>query len=490
MGQTLPSDGMNGNLDEPEKKHCHLGDLGLVSLIAYYFCIAAFVAVRMGAMGEGLSSEGALIFFLAFEGALSLSLLLLAMAGPYFLRHDHRGRISIVSGVLMSMGFAFSAIESFTGFSNAPLRLVLVGVSGCGYALCLLVWGRILSVKEPGSSSRQVLVDTCAAIIVVAVALSLPEMASLVLVACLGLFTGVAGMLRAVRVDDTDPHAKQVVVSDTRMAIPWSSYVAGGALWMVCSVFWALLDGKHVLSGRPSVGIVVLLIVADVAVIFIAGRRRRSKVDLSKVFWVSLPLLAVGAVIFAAGDQRILQLSAILIAFSLIVSHMYLMAHFAAVAHRPKFLPDQMSAWGWLTPHVGMFLGLLAGLLSISVGDAATRLLLPIMVGAIVAVAIAMMQSLSIVADHRREKASAAKADEHAEAKDAVDIEAHVDEVFTAFGLTRREKEVASLLLQGRSQGVIASLLFISPGTVNTHIKHIYRKAGVGSKQEFIDLSQ
>ncbi|MGV8084290.1 MAG: helix-turn-helix transcriptional regulator [Coriobacteriia bacterium] len=480
----------DGNLDEPEKRHGHVGDLGLVSLIAYFFCIAAFVFVRRDGMGEGLSSEGALLAFLAFEGALCLTLLLLGMAGLYFSRHDHRGRLSIISGVLMSMGFAFCAVESFTGFSVPPLRLVLIGVSGCGYALGLLVWGRILSVKEPGSSSRQVLADTGAASIVVAVALSLPEMVSMVIVACLGLVAGVVGALRALSVDDADPHAKQVVVSDTRGAIPWSSYFAGGTLWMVCSVFLALLDGMHLFDGRPGIATVVLLTIVEIAVI--AGLHRWPNVELSKVLWVSLPLLAIGAVIFAVGNQRFLYLSAILITFSLIVSHMHLMAHFAALAHRPNFLSDQMSAWGWLAPHVGMFVGLLAGLLGIVVGDAVTSLLLPIMVGAIVAVVIATMHSFTMFANRRRKKESTVEAEQQAEAKaePAVDPQACVDEVFTAMGLTRREKEVASLLLRGRSQAVIARELFVSSTTVNTHIKHIYQKAGVNSKQEFIDLCQ
>ena len=65
-----------------------------------------------------------------------------------------------------------------------------------------------------------------------------------------------------------------------------------------------------------------------------------------------------------------------------------------------------------------------------------------------------------------------------------------MDEVFSAIGLSLREKDVAMLLLQGRSQAVIASQLFVATSTVNTHVKHIYQKAGVSSKQEFIDVCE
>ena len=41
---------------------------------------------------------------------------------------------------------------------------------------------------------------------------------------------------------------------------------------------------------------------------------------------------------------------------------------------------------------------------------------------------------------------------------------------------SKREKEVASLLLQGKTTQETADSLFISPATVKTHIQHIYEK--------------
>lgn len=52
------------------------------------------------------------------------------------------------------------------------------------------------------------------------------------------------------------------------------------------------------------------------------------------------------------------------------------------------------------------------------------------------------------------------------------------------FGLTARETEVASLLLNGKSREEIAGLLFVSIGTVNTHCTNIYRKVGCSSVGE------
>lgn len=58
------------------------------------------------------------------------------------------------------------------------------------------------------------------------------------------------------------------------------------------------------------------------------------------------------------------------------------------------------------------------------------------------------------------------------------------------YGLSPREQEVALLYAQGRSKPFIAEELFIAEGTVKDHIKSVYKKMGVHSKQELISLLQ
>lgn len=56
------------------------------------------------------------------------------------------------------------------------------------------------------------------------------------------------------------------------------------------------------------------------------------------------------------------------------------------------------------------------------------------------------------------------------------------------YGLTQREEEVFELLLKGRTSKQIADKLFVSNNTVLTHLKSIYRKTGVHSKTQIIEL--
>jgi DNA-binding CsgD family transcriptional regulator len=54
--------------------------------------------------------------------------------------------------------------------------------------------------------------------------------------------------------------------------------------------------------------------------------------------------------------------------------------------------------------------------------------------------------------------------------------------------LTRREKEVALHIADGRTNREIASLLYISIQTVNTHRKRIFEKLGVHNIASLVQL--
>lgn len=61
-------------------------------------------------------------------------------------------------------------------------------------------------------------------------------------------------------------------------------------------------------------------------------------------------------------------------------------------------------------------------------------------------------------------------------------------EVAAAFELSPKETEVMTLFAKGRSAARIQEELFISKGTVSTHLRHIYQKMDVHSKQELLDV--
>jgi DNA-binding NarL/FixJ family response regulator len=53
-------------------------------------------------------------------------------------------------------------------------------------------------------------------------------------------------------------------------------------------------------------------------------------------------------------------------------------------------------------------------------------------------------------------------------------------------GLTDREAEILALITQGRSNAEVAALTFLSPNTVKSYIRTIYRKIGAGSRTQAV----
>ena len=68
-----------------------------------------------------------------------------------------------------------------------------------------------------------------------------------------------------------------------------------------------------------------------------------------------------------------------------------------------------------------------------------------------------------------------------------VHIATSVIEIGQRFGLTGREIEVLTLYALGHTQARVSEELQLSTNTVHTHIKRIYDKTDLHSRQEILD---
>lgn len=67
-------------------------------------------------------------------------------------------------------------------------------------------------------------------------------------------------------------------------------------------------------------------------------------------------------------------------------------------------------------------------------------------------------------------------------------IHKRCDELAQEFGISPRETEVLYYLGRGYNHGYIARKLFLSENTVRTHVRHIYAKLGISSREELLNL--
>ena len=71
---------------------------------------------------------------------------------------------------------------------------------------------------------------------------------------------------------------------------------------------------------------------------------------------------------------------------------------------------------------------------------------------------------------------------------DAMEVASGI--IVERYSLSNRESEILAFALRGRTSERIAQELVISKSTVDTHLRRIYAKCGVHSRQELIDLAE
>ena len=65
-----------------------------------------------------------------------------------------------------------------------------------------------------------------------------------------------------------------------------------------------------------------------------------------------------------------------------------------------------------------------------------------------------------------------------------------VDQISTDHNLTKREREILELLLEGRSINKMAQELYISESTVQKHIYSVYKKLKIHNRMQLMNFAQ
>ena len=221
------------------------------------------------------------------------------------------------------------------------------------------------------------------------------------------------------------------------------------------------------------------------------------------LFNICVSLIAVGLLAMTVGaySEDIRLFARICIPVGYAAFDILVWTIMAQQIQRGRLCPALLIAVAMLAEQVGIATGEIAGVL---VGDYGSLAGNPVMLGLnylqLVAV-IGLMRMFRL--DEGEEKrlsrsaslreaeklgaASGSAAPSAAADGLAVGIPESVGRLADDCGLTERETEILALFAEGRSVPYIAEKFILSPNTVKTHMRRIYGKANVHSRQELLD---
>lgn len=469
--------------------------MGIGFVWAWLYCSYSTSAVFADRQGVSINADGSWIVSAA-------SVMLAFFIGGALLSRRGGGAstslpLQVTAPVLLSLGTVFSA-----GGSHWKAFLWLGGVlTGIGYALLSMLWARALMRLDVEELEVAVPLSSLVVVPCVVVFPHLQGAAGVAATACLPLVSG-ALLLLCFR-GESRQEARSSEVADARRcsgaadreaafargasAKPdraWLSYLLRISL-VLCVLYlaigWqaALADVQDDLGSLVGIDVPLLMsrlasVMLGVAIVFFS-----KKVSFSGLFRWAIPFTVVALVLL--GVPSLLSgfvASAINNVFDMLIDVLvYLFVITFAKAGKVPVALGIGLVNGFV--QLGVLLGNMLG--SASLDPAA-----PCDTGAMAAVLICVVALTGVFAPQREpveEKSELAGLDGAKESTLGA-----CRRLQKIFGLSDRETEIAFLLAQGRSRPYIREKLFISKNTVATHIKHIYRKLGIHSREDLIDL--
>ena len=507
MGKAITKDSVFDSMRRVEAA-LKLRYMGIGFVWAWLYCTYATSAVFPYRSGQSINSDeswllSAVAVVLGFlVGGLLLSRRPL---GGHCLR-----RFSIAAALLLAAGTIVSAMGAFA------LGLAWLGgaMTGVGYALLSLLWARalmVLDVEEleavvPLSSlvivPCVVVYPLLEGVVGVVATASLPLMSGVLLLLCLREGAKRCGVEEAASgVGGMSPYLKEAEASGAAsassdagaslsrrfgIAESWGFYLGRVAVVLVVlylAIGWqaALADVRDSMHALIDLDVSMLIsslasVALGIAIVFFSRR-----VSFTGLFRWAVPCVIItlvlhgssglwaGFVSNAIGDTL----------DSLIQVLVYL---FAITLAKQGKAPVALGV-GLLNGSVqlGVLFGNLAG--SACAGPAAASSEV-----AFLSALICLVALVGIVAPQREPIEVRPMAEAGSDALEH-SLMVGCELLQKKFGLSDRETEIAFLLARGYSRPYIREKLFISKNTVATHIRHIYGKLGIHSKEELIDLA-
>jgi DNA-binding CsgD family transcriptional regulator len=387
-----------------------------------------------------------------------------------------------------------------------PSGLIAFFIIGCllcgfGNAPILLEYGKLYSSVSVKLSMRALPISLAVAILLFMIIASLNNVTAAAVMIVLPLLGAL--LLRWARFDspakttsNSDPtnrtaRSNAANQESTPRFTKWKISINTAIYWLASGVMWTLSIAYFTNNAeqRSAFFLAVTAIVTLTALILVVATYVYRK-NIAFIFWAFVPLAIIGISIVAVLDSDIQLFAFALILAARLIAETVLITHFAAI-NRKKGIPSSvLYAPGFAILSTGELVGILIGLLITPLQDTPFTMILLVVINLLV---ISLIYGIIRVNStlQRNEIKSLKEAALSKAASMTVDkLESSAAVMAMKYSLSTREKEILGFLLSGRDAPTIAERLLISPSTVQTHVKHIYEKTGVHSRQELHDLAE
>ena len=461
--------------------------LGMGLLIAW-LCCTHLPDMFVNLTGDARAAEMANSFMRYGDiGTFLVAAVLSGKLGPLSRRPRACCAAIVASGVLSAaLPYLAAALGACLAFAAA------CALAAVGGAVLFLLWAEVYSQLGP---SRCVLYGAAGCVLAGVVSLAIARMDALAANVCIGLLplgSGLAAAMslarlpgeRAWRPAPASDRAGEA--SRVRYPVPWK-IIALMAFAGLASGFAGpiLLDATHVGATHRIVSTAVIGLA--LLALFVA---RRGEFDVRVLAWVSLPLAVVTFAAIPFLPAQAGEAVSFLVKFSYVAFTLFALLMLANVAWRHEVPSLRLFAFGRASSEAAILAGMqLRAALKGSGLDAQTLLWVVALVGLLGVVGCVLLwhSERSVTSDWGATGVDPASG-LHVPSRREL-VLGRCEALAAEHGLTPRESEILGMLAQGLEPAQVESQLVLSHNTLKTHLRHLYAKLGVHTRDELMDMT-
>ncbi len=464
------------------------------------------------------AADSIFVMYLLSTAALTFMLITLAFIANRVERIFDNQLIILGMGLFASVSTGLVAMTATTE-DGYFIFIVSSAATGIGTAFVALRLGIIYGAVPARQATMYILASFVFACMLYFVGIGLPESAGLVFASALPFFAALCTVVDLPNKSVTTQNAvSDHARSPTRLSR--SFFMRFAAAIFVFAVIVGITRGYAALSesivALSSKGIVVVSSVGAIAaILFIAVGLTTKRFNISKIYYPAIILAAVGMLIMpiislvsASPESVTFEQGIIGIAYALFILVIWCLC--AHLSYSTSISPIMVFGWGRGSSAGGTTIGWLLGSVLIQETENNVSLLLAISI--IMAFLLVVIVTLVLSNKTIQEVFEQKGADSDSKTvtpgdmfpKQLVDNQGFVDgkkddkqpvswiscckEIANEANLSPREREVMLLLARGRTIDYIHDKLGISMNTAKSHVRNVYTKLGIHTRQELLDV--